>query len=284
MGSGCFGCSRLWVVVFTCFTILPSHTQAEEDLEPETAKVVTEDALTVAKGDIEIELGFGYAAGSHYYSTSNHREDAPYNDLKTYEVGFTAGVAETVDLGLGIGWSDIHDLLQEPTDGDGVNDLSLGAKWNFFQSEDERFFLAYLPGVIIPTGDEGSDEELGPGQGFASFGNMLAFTAIFGQSNFNADIGYDMPFGEDRGTDRGLMVSDLALGYQIAPWFQPEIEINFEHHYQRKEVDGDLISATAGAILNLTDTFRLDLGVSQGIYGRNSLETTTLIVNASSTL
>ena len=63
----------------------------------------------------------------------------------------------------------------------------------------------------------------------------------------------------------------MAIGYQLTFWFQPEVEFNYSHdRVASPGGDSELFALTVGAILNLSSSLRLDLGVQQALYGRNT--------------
>ncbi len=79
-------------------------------------------------------------------------------------------------------------------------------------------------------------------------------------------------------------MSDAAAGYQLTPWLQPEVEVNYSHDFIDGDDDLDELAVTAGAIVNLPHGLRLDLGVQRIVYGRNAPFGTRFLVNFSVTL
>lgn len=200
-------------------TVSLADSLEEESLKAETAKVVTEDALTVAAGDAEIELTYSHSDSSNSFGSNNKSSDSPSAHSATYDLSITTGVSDTLDLGVTSGLSSLFDGAETPSSGTGLNDLGVRAKYSFFQCEEHGLYLAYLPGLVIPTGNGSSDRELGPSQEYLGVENMLALSVIDGQFNANADIGYSLPVGEDRESDRGTFRANTALGYQLLSFF-----------------------------------------------------------------
>ncbi len=62
----------------------------------------------------------------------------------------------------------------------------------------------------------------------------------------------------------------FAVGYQVTDWLQPEIEVSFVHEFVRRDRDAETFALTGGVILNPADGWRVDLGVTQGVWGRNA--------------
>ena len=97
------------------------------------------------------------------------------------------------------------------------------------------------------------------------------------------DSGYSLPFGPERNYFSGQMVSDIACGYQMLRWLQPEAEINYTHGYFNQGADSASLALTAGLVMNVAPNWRIDAGGRQTIYGRTADADTGVILNVSHT-
>ena len=257
---------------------LPGSVAAETICECECAKLNTEDAVPVGPG--EFELGFAYAFSRARRQWDDHwdGEKRGLTQEHAFEAGLTHGIADNLDIGVSWGYADIYDRDDPAGYGRGVTDLGVGAKWRFYHNEDTELSLAYLPGVTIPIGRRSDSDDIGPSQEYWSFDQKLAMTKFWGRWTMNADVGYSLPLGEDADGARGMLDGNVAVGYQVCTWLQPEIELNYAHEFVSGGDDADELAVTAGLIMPLGDTWRMDIGIQQSVAGRNSDRGTTGIV------
>ncbi len=249
---------------------------------PETAKVATEDAPTVDPGRTEVELTYSFGHAGRVFNSAGHVRDRGTLDVQLFTVTATRGLVDGLDTALSVAW---QDLIVDDDDefDDGVGNVVVNAKWRFFQSGDGTMVLSWLPGFTAPFSGEARDREFIPLQDYWSLDNLVALTLVGERLNLSLDAGYVLPFGGERNTDRGNITGNAALGYQLTPWFQPEVELNYGHGFVDDGTDTDFLGATAGVILNLPRDLRLDLGFRQTFYGRNVELGTGVLANFSVT-
>ena len=271
------------VFVFLGIAMLFAGFVSQAQAQAETAKLATEDAPTTSQGDMEIEVGYGFSEANKYFSSSNHLDSRRVSNANEVGAKATYGVTDSLDVHVAYSWADLLDAEEEAHDGQGVGDTDLGLKWNFLSSEDCGLIFAYAPSIILPTGDSGSSSTLGISQDYYSVNQLLVFSYASDVLSVNVDTGYVLPFGEDREDERGQYVFDMAFGYQLTSWLQPEVELNYIHEYESGESDADSLATTAGVIMNVADDWRVDLGAQQVFYGKNADLNTSLIVNISYT-
>jgi hypothetical protein len=203
-------------------------------------------------------------------------------DVQLFTVTATRGLVDGLDTALSVAWQDLIEDGDNEFD-DGVGNVVANAKWRFFQSGDETVVLSWLPGFTAPFSGDARGKEFIPLQDYWSIDNLMALTFVGERFNLNFDAGYLLPFGGNRDDDRGNITGNAAVGYQLTPWFQPEIELNYGHGFVDDGTDSDSLGATAGVILNLPRDLRLDLGVRQTFYGRNVELGTGVLANFSVT-
>jgi hypothetical protein len=69
--------------------------------------------------------------------------------------------------------------------------------------------------------------------------------------------------------------TDLAAGYQIMRWLQPEIEFLYYHDFEKHGKGGKLFSMVFGLIVNFSEHIRADVGLVQDIGGSGKDQTTS---------
>ena len=163
-----------------------------------------------------------------------------------------------------------------PDRGNGFGDLELSGRYRFFASKEQGLEFAYIAGFTIPTGNRSSREDIGTSQEFWSLNQTLVAGKDWGKLTANADIGFALPLGDKRENARGTFNADVAVGYQVLPWLQPEVELNYGHDFITDEEDSDLLAITAGLVMPITDKLRVNMGMQQGVWGHNADKATSL--------
>ncbi len=266
--------------------MIPSRVLAQHevgDLVAETAKVNTEDAIPVEPGKTEVELTYQYTEADQAYDANNDRSDIQGNREHKLNLKITHGFTENLDGSASFGWADLRNLDSDPQRGEGFGDLSLNMKWRFFANEKYGLHFAYVPGITVPIGDATTTTELGPSQDYWGLDQQFVVTTIGGMFTGSFDVGYSLPFGEDRADARGSLTANMALGYHVANWLHPEVELNYGHDFFDKADDSEFLAVTIGAILKSSDALRLDVGVQQVFYGENTDQSTVATMNLSVT-
>jgi len=241
------------------------HASAAE-ITPEHGKVNTGDATPVGAGVLEVE--FGYAPSwARRRGWGSFDESAP-----AYEHGFglslTWGPIEALDLGIETGYALIHDESDpEATDGHGHGDGAVGARWRFLSAP--SIDLAVTTGATLPTGADGSPRRLAVSQGYFSWDSALVASWDAGRATGNVEVGFSLPLGSDREGARGVMVGNLAFGYHVLEWLQPEVELNYEHELA-VGAEADLLASTLGVVVPWGAGNRVTAGVQQALWGQNT--------------
>jgi hypothetical protein len=66
------------------------------------------------------------------------------------------------------------------------------------------------------------------------------------------------------------------VGYQILPWLQPEVELNYSRDFLANGNDQEVVATTVGLVMPVNERIRVNTGVQQGLWGRNSDKATSL--------
>ncbi len=257
----------------------------EEERGLEHGKINTPDASPVDPGHFEIESSYTYVHSKRFWDNDGNSHARGLAREQALSLSVTAGVVENFDVAVGGSYVWLRDKDNDfdasdgelgPANGNNFSDLKLSGRYRFFESKERGLELAYIAGVAIPTGSDASLEEIGTSQEYLSFSQTLVATKDWGQWTANADIGYLVPFGDKRENARGTFNADVAVGYQVLPWLQPEIELNYAHDFLSIEDDQEVLATTVGLVMPLNDRLRVNAGVQQGLWGRNANKDTTL--------
>jgi hypothetical protein len=262
---------------------LPDEVGGTQAPEAETAKLVTEDAPPVDPGATEIELGYQFGGAKKAYDSANKITKRGTLAGQIFLLKVTHGIADGLDAAVEV---EARDLLkdEEKQLDDGAGNVHANVKWRLWESEAAGVTLSWLPGFTAPFSEPSENEPiLSPGQDYWSLNNLVAFTVHGERVTWSLDAGYVLPIGDHRDDDRGELQAGAALGYQLCSWLQPVVELNYAHGYVKNAPDADSFAATGGAILNVSDAVRLDLGAQQTFYGRNTDTVTRFLANLSVT-
>ncbi len=281
-----------------------SGAAASEHVESEM--LVTESAVPVEEGMVDVEVGMTYtkANAGRRGVWSNNWSRSRRESFRMYEwtLRATKGLAPDTDISVETGWVDLYDreFGRAFTDdsgyhGRGMDDLNVNVKHRIF--EEEGMSVAYKPGLTIPTGRHSNldRERFGPGQNYWSLDQTLAVTKDLDEVIVNADMGYSLPFGRtrqsykrqwgdstrystaDRGEDsgeRGVMEANVGAVYTEGQIIQPLTEINYAHRFISRGNDSDQIHLTTGAVFEIEEDWpRLKAGYQHPLAGRNAART-----------
>jgi hypothetical protein len=252
------------VVVIGALALSSHCVGAQEEAACEHAKINTEDATTLDPGVWELELALGLAKSRRAFNDHWGADRRLYLREETLGLGLTYGLRQDLNVGLGFGYASVYDRDCDDRTVRGWTDIEVGAKWRFYHDEARRLEIAYVPAIIFPTGSAGMTDD------FVSVFNGVAISKDWtSRLTSNFDLGYGFPVGGHRQEYQGTLSADAALGYHVTDWLQPEIELNYFHDFNHGN-DADLLAATVGAIICLREDVRLDVGVQQGLTGRNA--------------
>ncbi len=245
---------------------------------PEHGKLATADASPVDPGYLEVEAGYSYTRASRAWDNSGDAHSRGRTEEHAPSLALTLGVVDNLDVNLSAGYLRLDDADSDgPTSGNGFGDLGLGGRYRFLNLEAEHLEMAWISGLTVPTGNDADNHDLGTSQEFWSWDNALAVSKDWGRWTANVAAGYSLPFGGKRRDARGTLTADAALGYQLFSWLQPEMELNYGHDLVAAGADSDCLAVTAGLVMPVTGRMRVNLGVQQGVWGRNADQATSLL-------
>ena len=251
----------------------------EESSAPEHGKINTADATPVDPGVIEVEWIVQLGSSRTEFDRRRRAQRTGIKREHTFETSITCGVVKDVDVNFTLGVADVHDRVSEgPTRGIGLTDAAAGVRWQFWSNDDLNLELAYLSGLTAPTGTRSSGDELGTSQEFWSIDQALVLSKDWVRWTANIELGFSLPAGHRREDERGTSTANAAVGFQALDWLQPEFEVNFSHNDVWRGRDSFALGLTAGLVMPINERLRLNLGVQQIVTGRNTDETTSVVL------
>jgi hypothetical protein len=249
---------------------------APSGVAPEHGKAATADASPVDPGVLEAEVG--------YEPTWNNRggragfDRSEPGQAHSFAAALTYGVAPDVDLNVSGGFGSVydaghlHDDGSAPSRGSGVSDVAFGARWRFLNLSAQALELAATADAIAPSGSRCSPTRIGLSQEYWSARGALVASKDLGAVTSNLELGLEAPVAGDAGGLRSVFQANGAVGYQVTGWLQPEVELNYEAAIG---LDAQVLAVTAGLVAPFGDGHRLVGAVQQGVWGRETGQTTT---------
>lgn len=236
------------------------------EIAPEHGKVNTGDATPVGAGVLEVELGYALSWALR------HGWGGFYDSAPAHEHGFglslTWGAAEALDLGFATEYALVHDECElEATDGHGYGDSAVAARWRFLSAPSIE--LTVTSGATLPTGADGAPRRLAVSQGYYAWDSTLVASWDAGRATGNLEVGYSLALGSERANAQGVMVGNVALGYHLLEWLQPELEFNHAHELA-VGADASRLAVTGGVVIPWGDGHRVTAGLQQAIWGEGT--------------
>lgn len=216
--------------------------------------LITDDAGTVGKGTFQVELGF---------EMSDHGTDedgvVTRENTSSSAATLSYGLLDNLDVLLGMPYekTKIREDGETVHNEDGVGDLTLEAKWRFF--EKDGFALALKPGVSFPTGDD----KKGFGTGRMTYGALFIVTKDIGPVSFHLNAGYKR--NENKTDERkDMWGGDLAGVVTVAKPLKLLVNAGMKTNTGRTAAT-DPAFLLGGLIYSITDKIDLDLGYKRGL-------------------
>ncbi|MER2520336.1 MAG: transporter [Bdellovibrionales bacterium] len=256
---------------------------SDEQEGPEHGKINSPDATPVDPGHFEAEAIYSYNSANRSWNNNGDGTSRGLISEHAAEFSFTAGLINNLDVAVSSSYNWLHDKDNDfdgdgntgPTTGDAIGDLDVRARYRFIQSEAYNLDVAYIGGLTIPTGTRSGDSRLGTSQEYWSLNQTVVASKDWGKWTANIDAGFALPFGDRKGAARGTFNSDLAGGYQALPWLQPELELNYSRDFISAADDSEVLAVTAGLVMPISERLRINTGIQQAFWGRNTDKTTT---------
>lgn len=243
----------------------------------ETAKIYTEDAATAGAGVVEFELTASHTRRDLRFEDSGEQGRKGEARVWLWELAFSYGLSESLDLGVGLSWEDLHENGGDPSAGDGFGDSFAALKWNFGRLG--RWDLGYVGGLTLPTGDESDERDLGPGTGLTTLDQLFVGTLEAAQWTLSADAGFALPINENRHGERTSWLADFAAGWQLREPLQLLAELNYRRDETENDGNAEILAVTAGFTWQLNEIFRVDASATHGVWGDQASSTRAARLN-----
>lgn len=170
----------------------------------------------------------------------------------------TIGIIPKVDAFVSIPFASykVEELSRET----GLNDFTLGAKYNFMNID--KIAIAAKPFIVIPIGDE----KKGLGEGRTGFG-LVAVASLEIDKHISVDANLSMKHQGVKG--EGVNSDYNEFGCSLAGKFEAtkELKVVAEFVTAKPDSEGSKWASfiTAGAVYALKDNIDLDFGVRVGL-------------------
>jgi hypothetical protein len=263
------------LVVGTARADDPPPAPEAEQPGPEHGKLNTSDASPVGARVTEVELSYG---PSWNLRGGGDFDRSARGGVYPFGVSVTYGIIDDIDVSVAFGYATIYDSAHDngdgtsgPAHGHGFTDTTAGVRWRLLSSPGYGLDLAVKSDLVLPTGADAAPHRIGLSQVYWSFENALVLSKDFGSFTANAEAGYSLPFGSERGDERGTFFANLAGGWQVLPWLQPELELNYEHAYEvGPDPDANCLYVTGGVVAPFGKGYRITGGVQYAVWGRHT--------------
>lgn len=245
-------CLKLFLIfIFSLFTVHYLLFTTAYAAHP----LVTDDTGTQGKGKFQIEA-------QSELVFDKFKEDGI--EVKTragqLQSVLTYGLLDNVDIALAVPylWGKIKEDGQTVYDEKGISDLSIEAKWRFYELENGLSF-AFKPAITLPTGDD----KKGLGAGKATYGITFITTKELKPWTLHFNLGYTH---NDNKLDerKELWKVSAATELEIAKNFKLLGEIGAEKNPDKLSSTNPVF-ATAGLIYSVTENFDINFGIRGGI-------------------
>jgi hypothetical protein len=252
--------------------LLPAMALAADP--PELAKAATEDAGTVEAGDWEFAAGAATTWSDRGWDAEGTSADRGGTARgNSVELGLKYGLIDNLDVGVAVGWARESDQAAaeagDPESGSGLTDIDMGLKWRFLAQDEDRFSMALTAGAAAPMGRGIHENEIAVASEDWSLRGGVVATGWVDRIAYSTALELVRPLGEAADETRYELAWDAAVGIQVLPWLQPEIEL---HYQTAKAVEGDDTSVWSGTIglLAPLESCRLAVAWTRGLAGRSA--------------
>lgn len=215
--------------------------------------LITDDTGTQGKGKFQLELNSEYGVEKENGVTEKTFEFAPT---------LSYGLTDTIDIVVGVPYQRIKVEDGGTAKESGLSDMSIEAKWRFFEKEGLSF--AIKPGISIPTGDENK----GLGTGKVGYSAYFITTKEMKPVNIHLNLGYIR--NENKFDERkNILHASLAGEYEATEKLKIVANVGTETNPD-KASNVSPAFALAGVVYSITENVSVDAGYK---YGLNKPET-----------
>jgi hypothetical protein len=157
----------------------------------------------------------------------------------------------------------------------------VGARWRFLSLASQALELALTADAVVPVGSPHTSTRVGMTQKYWSARGALVATKDLGRLTANGELAWAVPVSGDAGGLRSTAQANAALGYELWPGLQPELEVNYQASVGR---GSHVLGVTAGLVASFGDGYRVVGAAQRGLWGRNAVQTTSAVLAFKSAL
>jgi hypothetical protein len=211
--------------------------------------LITDDAGTQGKGKFQLEVNGEY---------EHEKEDGLTENTTQIAATLSYGISDPLDIVLSVPYQFMRNEDSEMSaDEDGFSDLTLEAKWRFYEHEGLSFALK--PGITLPAGDD----EKGLGAGRATYHLFLIASKEIEPWAFHLNLGYIR--NENKVDDRkNIWHVSLASTVEVIKDLTLVANIGIEKDTDRYS-DENPAFILGGMIYSLSENFDIDFGIKGGL-------------------
>jgi hypothetical protein len=254
---------------------LARPARAEEARPPEHGKIATADATPPGAGVVEVELSYAPTI-----NRSGRGEFEPLDEGHVHAVSLAVGygILDDLDVSLAVAWAFAYDAAWDhdpsdavppaPTRTSGPSDTAASLRGRFLSSARRALDAAWTVSAVAPSGRPAGTGAIGLTQERWSVENALVLSKDVGPLTANAELGLSLPFGARGGEDRRVLFANAAVGWQVVPSLQPELEASWHVHEGPARADPASVAITFGIVAPLGSRFRVMAGVQHTVWGR----------------
>ncbi len=246
----------------------------------EHGKALTGDASPVDPGVLETELAY-----APLWTAGVLGGDATSASTQAWSLTATYGLVPHLDVKIAGAFAAVHathlDGGVAPQTGSGLGVVVAGARWRFVDAPERQLELAAVANVVVPVGSHGSATDLAISQGYWSGRLAVVATRDVGRSTMNLELACVVPIAGDA---HGLVAqgqANLAVGYHLARWLQPELELNYQ---ATLGATAHVVAVTAGLVVPWGAGQRVITAVQQTVAAWNTAPTTGAVLAYKRTL
>ncbi len=231
--------------------------------------LITDDTGTQGKGKYQLEVNSEFTREKErQYNTDEEKWETKKETGGELATILSYGITDNVDIILGLPYkwkkTKIDGVVtsDKAEQGDGIADMSLEAKWRFYENNGLSF--AIKPGVTLPTGDENK----GLGNGKVSYGLVFIATKEIAPFTFHFNLGYtnnEYKLQADKNANRkGIWHVSVASEVEVIKDLKAVANVGVERN-QDKTSNTHPAFILGGLIYSITDNIAVDFGVKGGL-------------------
>jgi hypothetical protein len=216
--------------------------------------LITDDTGTQGRGKFQVEINSEFTYDKETEEGVTIKETG--GEVATI---LSYGITDNIDIVLGIPyqWFRVKEDGSVITKEDGISDISLEAKWRFY--EKDGLSLALKPGITLPTGDE--DDGLGAGR--VTYSAFFITTKELEPWAFHMNLGYIR--NENKHDERrDIWHASLAAEIEVIKNLTAVANIGVERNPDKgSSVHPAFI--LGGLIYSISENIDLDFGIKRGL-------------------